>query len=148
MWCKNVICWKKWCFLQLRLFALHIGPASTCPHYSRLISIQFFASKISGKKKKRRNLGENFLSLLQQYHHKPWPHLCPRTVAYAWCSLWLRFNILCPFSTASFSLHTCLVPPFIPLHFHLISGSLLQGAKASLLSALTDVSSIIILKAF
>lgn len=32
--------------------------------------------------------------------------------------------------------------------FHLISGSLLQGAEASLLSAPADVSSIIILKAF
>lgn len=40
------------------------------------------------------------------------------------------------------------IPLFISRLFHLISGSLLQGAEASLLSALADVSSIIILKAF
>lgn len=70
---------------------------------------------------------------------------CPLIFHVLWA---LRLSNFISAPSLSFTSSFPSSPLFISCLFHLISGSLLQGAEASLLSTLADVSSIIILKAF
>lgn len=141
----------------LTCFALQIGHADTCPITSSLFACSSLVVTFGEKKALggNSNLASRAVHSLTSelgsadylWPRHPWICIicCPRlpsalsifNIGSALClSLSVRFLHLSFTTTSS-----------LPV-FHLISGSLLQGAEASLLSAPADVSSIIILKAF